>query len=362
MGQDGDHSTSLTLVLYLEVLASNPTHRNETLMVWFVLALVVAIISATFGSYALSRKLPAMDTSKDYYDRKKYEAKVEQIANSRTAGKFFLISGGILVVIFMALSMLYTQSVGQGVIITRIGGAVIKADSTPGLGVKAPWDTAHKWDLFTRDISLAGNDEAKFDNGEINAAQIATSVKSGEDSGAQVWYDLDATYNIDNADLKALYSEYRDQDRFTRQVVYPAVQKAARSIPSDYTTTSFRGAGSVEAGDKIATAVNTALQKYGVEITVATVKSVNFTKEVEASLSVVEEKQQQEEAAIADAAAKQVQNQQLIKNATAEAEANKILSESLSPELLQKMQIEAYGKGTVFVVPEGSTPMVNTAK
>ena len=328
-------------------------------MVWFILAVIVGLLTLLVSSVALKRKVPADDTF--VTNRSRHEAE-EAVRAGRAVGKGIAIFGTVVTLVFLLLSVLYTQSVGQGVIVTRIGGAVVKADTTPGLGVKAPWDTAHKWDLFTRDISLAGTQEAKFDNGEINASQIATSVKSGEDSGAQVWYDLDATYNIDNADLKALYSEYRDQDRFTRQVVYPAVQKAARSVPSNYTTTSFRGAGSVEAGDKIAEAVNAKLKSYGVEITVATVKSVNFTDAVEASLSVVEEKQQQEEAAIADAAAKQVQNEQLIKNATAEAEANKILSQSLSPELLQKMQIEAYKKGTVFVVPEGSTPMVNTAK
>lgn len=315
-------------------------------MGWFIAACIAGGIALIVGLISLAVR-PNGDV---------------ELEDAKRFGGFATLGLVVITGIFLLLGSFYTQSVGQGVIVTRIGGAVIKADNTPGLGTKAPWDTAHKWDLFTRDISLAGDQEAKFDNGEINAAQIATSVKSGEESGAQVWYDLDATYNIDNADLKALYSEYRDQDRFTRQVVYPAVQKAARSIPSDYTTTQFRGAGSVEAGDKIADAVNSALTKYGVEITVATVKDVNFTEAVEASLSQVEEKQQQEEAARADAAAKQVQNEQMIKNAKAEAESNTILSKSITPELVELRKIEAYKEGTVFVVPDGSTPMVNTAK
>lgn len=318
-------------------------------MGWFIAACITAGLAAIAIALAVAIKVP----ENDYNDME-------------TAKKGGRLAAGVLIVltlIFLGLGSFYTQSVGQGVIVTRIGGSVIKADNSPGLGFKAPWDTAHKWDLFTRDISLAGDREAEFDNGEITASQIATSVKSGEESGAQVWYDLDATYNIDNADLKALYSEYRDQDRFTRQVVYPAIQKAARSIPSAYTTTEFRGAGSVKAGDEIAAEINKRLSAYGVEITVATVKSVNFTDAVEASLSVVEEKQQQEESARADAAAKDVQNQQMIENAEAQAKANKILTDNPTPE--QKIaleQIKAYDAGTVFVVPQGSTPLVDTAK
>lgn len=315
-------------------------------MGWFIAACITGGIALIVGLISL-----AVRTHGD-----------EEVADAKRFGGFGALGLVILAGVFMLFGSFYTQSVGQGVIVTRIGGSVITADTTPGLGTKAPWDTAHKWDLFTRDISLAGDREAKFEDGEINASQIATSVKSGEESGAQVWYDLDATYNIDNADLKALYSEYRDQDRFTRQVVYPAIQKAARSIPSGYTTTEFRGAGSVKAGDEIAAEINKRLASYGVEITVATVKSVNFTEAVEASLSVVEEKQQQEEAALADAAAKDVTNEQLIDNAKAEAKANREIAQSITPELIELRKIEAYKEGTVFVVPDGSTPMVNTAK
>jgi len=316
-------------------------------MGWFITACIVAGLALIVGA------MTAIIRPKDKYD--------EDTMSAKKGGKMATGVLVLLALLFLGFASFYTQSVGQGVIVTRIGGAVIKADNTPGLGVKAPWDRVHKWDLFTRDISLAGDRQAEFDDGEINAAQIATSVKSGEESGAQVWYDLDATYNIDNADLRALYSEYRDQDRFTRQVVYPAVQKAARSIPSDYTTTQFRGAGSVEAGDKIAERVNTVLAPYGVEITVATVKDVNFTEAVEQSLSKVEEKQQQEEAARADAAAKQVQNEQMIKDATAKAKANKIESDSLTPELLALRQIEGYKKGDTFYVPQDA-PLILSKK
>lgn len=312
-------------------------------MGWFITACITGGIALVVGLIALAIR-PNGDP---------------ELEDGKRFGGFAVIGLVVLAGVFLALGSFYSQSVGQGVIVTRIGGAIVKADSTPGMGTKAPWDSVHKWDLFTRDISLAGSKEAEFDNGEINAAQIATSVKSGEESGAQVWYDLDATYNIDNADLEELFREYRDQDRFTRQVVYPAVQKAARSIPSDYTTTEFRGAGSVKAGEEIATAVNAALAKYGVEITVATVKDVNFTDNVEESLSRVEEKQQQEEAARADAAAKQVQNEQMINDAKAKAEANRLISNSLTPELLQLQQIEAYKEGTVYVVPQGSDPLIS---
>lgn len=294
-------------------------------------------------------------------------------------GKHFGLFGSLGLLVLAGLLLIpasfYSQSNGQGVIITRWGGAIIKADATQGWGQKAPWDSVHKWDLFTRDISLSepnADYEATFEAGEITASRIATAVKSGDESGAQTWYDLDATYNLVREDedpevveqrLLKLFKSYRSQDRFTRQEIYPALLQSANTVPSEYTTTQFRGAGSVEAAQTIMKRVNTDLDDVGVMITVATVKNVEFTKAVEASLSVVEEKQQQEESARADAAAQEVKNQQMIKNAEAKAKANKILTDNPTPE--QKIaleQIKAYGRGTVFVVPQGSTPLVDTAK
>lgn len=342
----------------------------------FITAVVLAVIALIVLAVTLAIKPgeePENTRRRDRYGDMVNSEEYTKWVNATSARKLGKTVTGALVLgalLFTGFSMLYVQNAGQGVIVTRIGGQIVKDDLTQGLGTKAPWDKVHKWDLFTRDISLTGEQEATFDNGEIDASRIATSVKSGEESGAQVWYDLDVTYNFCVAedpdpevcptlvDLKGLYTRYRSQERFTRQVIYPAIQKAGRSIPSEYTTTEFRGAGNVEAGDKIAAGMNEVLQDIGVQITVATVKDVDFTKKVEESLSLVEEKQQQEEAARADAAAKQVQNEQLIKDAEAKAEANKIIDNSLTDELIRLRQIEAYKKGTVYVVPDGSTPFI----
>ena len=328
-------------------------------MGWFIAACIIGGLAVLIGLISLAIR-PKGDP--DLEDSK----------------RFGLIGSVILLVVAGLLlipASWYQQSNGQGVIVTRWGGAIVKADATQGWGQKAPWDSVHKWDLFTRDISLSESDEnfeAEFEAGEITASRIATAVKSGDESGAQTWYDLDATYNLVREDespqvveerLLKLFKTYRSQERFTRQEIYPALLQHANTVPSEYTTTQFRGAGSVEAAQTIAKRVNKDLGDVGVTVTVATVKNVNFTKAVEASLSVVEEKQQQEESARADAAAKDVQNQQMIENATAQAKANKILTDNPTPE--QKIaleQIKAYGRGTVFVVPAGSTPLVDTAK
>ncbi len=68
--------------------------------------------------------------------------------------------------------------------------------------------------------------------------------------------------------------------------------------------------------------------------------------------------QQHEAEAEADLRVTQVSAQARVVEAQAEADANRLLSELLTPQVLEQRRIEAMREGTVFVVPEGATPLV----
>jgi hypothetical protein len=55
-----------------------------------------------------------------------------------------------------------------------------------------------------------------------------------------------------------------------------------------------------------------------------------------------------------------ISSQQEVVKAQAAADANDLLTKSLSPEILQNKYLEALKAGTVYVVPEGSTPFIST--
>jgi regulator of protease activity HflC (stomatin/prohibitin superfamily) len=369
-------------------------------MILFIGAIVFAIAAVAFGYRGLSRKLPGEPEYEDATQdegsssrysnyntarvrngerREKWLKEVQEARDIKAGSIFWGFVGLGLAAVLMFFAGTYSQSAGQGVIVTRFGGSIVKADATQGWGFKAPWDEAHKWDLFTRDISLSEPDtdfKTEFEAGEITASRIATAVASGKESGAQVWFDLDATYNMAQEDeapevieerLMKLYKTYRSQDRFTRQIVYPSLLNTANTVPSDYTTVEFRGAGSVEAAQTISKLVTVELKDVGVTIATSAIKNVDFTKTVEESIAKVEEKQQLAEEATADAAAQDVKNEQLKQDAMAQAAANKTISDSITPELLALRKIEAMKAGTMFVTSDDSdvilsVPGGNTAR
>ena len=111
----------------------------------------------------------------------------------------------------------------------------------------------------------------------------------------------------------------------------------------------------------IQTRVNEKLKDYGVELDFVNIQAPRFPDNVEQALNDVEAANQaaakaeaEQRQALVEAETKRIEAQGI-------ADANAILAQSLTPEVLQQRYIEALGKSgnTVYVVPEGSQPLVS---
>jgi hypothetical protein len=269
---------------------------------------------------------------------------------------------GLLVAVGVFLpSVLYHQAEGQVSFVINPGGGLSHADDTAGWGSKQPWQRVDAWDLFSRDLQYTGGDPS-YNDGEISGPLI----KAGVEGGTIATFSLTGTYDLKGADYERLYKEFRNQERFTRQVVEPMLLPVAKSVPGSYDAVTFRGNGIVSAAEEIMVQVNKNLEEYGVSFSVMAVGNPDFPDNVEAAIAAVEESQQKEAKAQNDLAAATVAAQTQVEQARAAAEANRLLSESLTPEVLEYKRLETLEKigagGNLIVVPEGSTPFVQVTK
>ncbi|WP_263729997.1 SPFH domain-containing protein [Cellulomonas sp. SG140] len=264
-----------------------------------------------------------------------------------------------LALVFGGFASLYTQSVGQASVLINAGGTISGQDTSPGFSAKAPWVKLSTWDLFSQSATYAGNKKGAPDytRGQVNGQEVTSSVSGG----AQVNFDLSVTYSIDGAKVEQLYREFRSQERFTKQVIEPQILAVVRDVPTSYKPVEFRGEKRGEATTRMLDALNKSLNSYGVTVSLVNLQNISFTDEVETSIKSVEVAQQKAAEADANLRAAQIDAQQKVVVAQAEADANRLLSESLTPQVLEQRRIEAMKAGTVFVVPEGSTPLVSLA-
>ena len=265
---------------------------------------------------------------------------------------------GLGAVVFLLLATVYTQSVGQASVLVNAGGTISGQDATPGWGVKAPWQTRSTWDLFSQSATYAGTAEGapSYTGGDVSGQEITSAVAGG----AQTNFDLSVTYNLDGEHVEDLFREFRTQERFVKQVVEPQILAVVRDIPTAYRPVDFRGEKRGEATTLMADALNESLGKWGVTVTLVNLQNITFTDEVEESIKAVEVAQQREAEAEADLRATEVSAQAQVVEAEAQAEANRVLAQSLTPELLQQRWIDAIREsaGTI-VVPDSAAPLIN---
>lgn len=338
-------------------------------MFLFIAALVLILIAigvlvfartATKSSNSLRAEAAALAEERGYGSNRKKELTTEA-DSAAWASRWAKIVGVVLIVlaaIALVASSVYTQGVGEAKVITNLDGTIAGEKLDPGFGIKAPWQETVDFDIFQQEVLYAGQkgEAPSYSGGEVNGAEVTASVKRG----AQAYIDISVVYSVNPDQVTEIYKEYRSQERFTRQQIIPSILAGLRDVPSAYTPVEFRGEKRGEATDKLLDAMNAKLERFGVEVSNVNLQDIRYTEQVEDSIKAVEVAQQKEETAQAELRATEVSAQAQIIEATAAADANRILSASLTPEILQSRYLEALKKGTVYVVPEGSTPLVQT--
>lgn len=257
----------------------------------------------------------------------------------------------------MAASFVYTQGIGEAKVLKAWTGEVIDQDVTPGLGVKSPFTKLVDFDI--RNQSAAYKSDGKDDN--ITGPQITVTDKDGVRSDV----DVTVLYSINPEAISDIYREHQNQETFKARVVEQDIRSVVRTVPGKFSTQSLlNDRTGVEAA--IAEALGARWAEQGIVLESVALQEVRPPAEVLARYADAQAAQAQvaKETALLQAA--EVKAQQKVVEATAEAEANNLLTKSLTKEVLEQRYLDtlkAIGdSGNLVVVPEGSTPMVQVQK
>lgn len=319
-------------------------------MTWFVIGLILIAIAVIGLLVGIANKV---NTSRTTYDGD------EDLAAAVGRGGFITFGVGfVLAVICLFGSMFYQNGVGEAkVVVNSLDKKVVRTIDAPGAGFKAPWEDFVDFDLFSQEVKFAGNGDntPSYAGGSVNGMAITVNVGGVSGGSTRADIDLSATYSVDASKVADIYSEFRSQERFTEQIIQKQLLSISRQVPSDYSAVDFRGTKRGEAEMAILTKVNEKLAEYGVEFTTLTIQDVRYPESVETALTQIEEANQAAQKAEADKRTAEVNAEKAlveaegvanaqIEKARGEAEANRLLSESLTPSVIELRRIEAIQK------------------
>lgn len=253
----------------------------------------------------------------------------------------------------------YAQDAGEVIVKKNLGGSLAGYTEEAGFHFKAPWQSTISYDVRNNLINLYRETEYKYDGGAAEGACVTVNDKSG----ASCDIDLQVVYSLDADSAVQLYIDYGTQRHFTETVIQNDVRATAREVAGQYDTiTMLTNRGEFTRG--LASALTSKWDKMGLDVEQVSVQDVRYPDSIKSAYAAAQAAEVAKQKAINEKETAKVEAETKVIEAQGEADANRVLSESLTPEVIQQHYIDALTEigrnGNLVVVPEGSTPLVQT--
>lgn len=299
------------------------------------------------------------------------------------------IKGLTSLVVALVVAALLLTTVGAGLVFLQADeyGVVISAFQPNGYRTQALGPGLHWIIPFVESVqkySIARQTYTMSSTSSEGAVQGDDSIQARTKDGQQIFIDASVIYAVDPTQLIPLHIAW--QNRYEENVVRPVARAAIRDAVSQFGVEELVSTKRTELENAITDTIKKSLGNNHIILTDFLLRNIRFSDEYAKAVEqkqiaeqqaqqakfVVEQKKQEAEQArqtaqgAADAAVISAQGaaQSRLIQAKAEAEANQLLSQSLTPTLLQYQYILKLAPGvqTIFV-PSGNQfilPLPNT--
>lgn len=303
-------------------------------MIMFVIGIIVLIVGVVFAVRAFAEEVVPFAVG--------------------GLGVALLLGGGLI-----GASCIYAQDAGEVIVLKNFGGSIVDRPSVDaGFHVKAPWQDVITYDTRNNVISYVGDGGEDYDGGTARGNQVTINDKNG----ASANIDIQVNYSLDPNKAVDLYRNYGKQENFVKAVAAVDVRSVPREVAGGFDTIQLltqRG----EYADAVEKALKEKWEDFGLEVTQVSVQEIRYPKSItdkyaEAQAAEVEKQKAQnaQETAKVEAETRKIEAQ-------GEADANKVLNDSLTDKVLMQHYIDALaGADSLTIVPDGSQPIITTGK
>lgn len=279
--------------------------------------------------------------------------KPDERSNEPNFRKIITIAGTVLMIVGLVFgfkALTYTQEVGQAKVVKSWTGEYIRTDLEPGLSWKSFSHELVDFDIANQQALYKANGEGTTKDEIVNGPQI--TIQDKDKVSADV--DVAIRYNIDPAAVGDIYNDYRSQTALESRLIDQDMRSVVRNTFSKYTTAQvLENREGVEASIKEALA--TRWQKSGVVVGSVAVQGIRYPGVTVDGFTTAQQSVTNLKKAEADLKVKEMESQQAVIQAKAEAdaaiakakgeaEANRLVSKSITPALIQKAEIDAFAQ------------------
>lgn len=271
--------------------------------------------------------------------------------------KLPVVIPGVILALSLVLAgsqCIYTQDIGEAIALRNFGGSLAGYTADAGIHFKAPWQDALDWDIRNRLINFYRDAEYAYDNGSYNGATVTIN----DSSGTKADCDVQVIYSINPDAVEQLYADYGTQEAYVSSYVSNDVRQTTRDCAGQFTTIQL-----LTDKEAFAKSIQDTLSKRwaesGVVVESVSVQDIRYADSITDAYAAAQSAQVEQQKAENKKATAQIEAETKVIESQGIADSNKILSESLTDEVLKQHYIDAINNSdTIYVVPEGSSPMI----
>lgn len=278
-------------------------------------------------------------------------------------GKLVKFGAILFVLVFLLPSLFtYVEPGHVGILIHRAGGGVDAKPLGPGLHLRNPLLSAiEEYPVYMQTLVLTrGESEGSSGNDEIN-------VNSKE--GQPISLDVAMSFEIDPAKVPALYQTFRtDIGSIQHGYVKQTIRQALQEVVGDEAIADIMGPKKAETVSRAQALLSQRLAQYGIVVKQFTLNEFRAPPSVieainaknvmqQQALTAQNELQKNEFQARGDSIKAAGRAKAILAEAEAQSRANRLLSESLTPTLVQYRLIDKWN-GAMPQVSGGGTPLI----
>lgn len=320
-------------------------------LVFSIILILVGVGGFLYAASAAKKQSTSYATEDPFHSARKMG-----IGFGRFGGAAMIIIGLIVGVSGLA----YTQNVGESKVLVSFTGDLQGVDNTEGLAFKAPWVHTVDFDVRNQQAIYKGQGMGTSEEEQVNGPEITFQDKDKVSGNV----DVAIRYSIDPGKVEEIYMEYPTQEALTARLIDQDMRSVVRNSFSTFTTAEV-----LEQRAELEASIRKGLESRwdgsGVIVDSVALQGIRYPQSTQDGFTTAQESATALKKAQADLKVREAEAAQKMVVAEADAKANRIVTESLSNEVLTQKYYDTLAKigegGNLVVVPEGSTPFVNAA-
>jgi len=271
-----------------------------------------------------------------------------------------IVGGLIVLLVLLPTTMTYINPGHVGIVIHRVGGGVDPTPLSPGIHARNPLTTGiEEYPTFMQTLVLTRNSNDGA-NDEINVNSV---------EGQPLSLDVSMSFELDPGKVPALYSTFRtDIGTIQHTYVKQAIRQSLQEVVGNEEIAAIIGPKKAETVSRVTKLLEQRLSGYGIMVKQFTINELRAPSSVMEAINQKNVMQQQALTAQNELQKNQFQAQgdsikaagrakAILAEAEAQAKANRLLSESITPTLVQ-YEMSKRWNGQMPQVSGSAMPMI----